>query len=144
MNINDKLLFLFPDANLSLNNPDWVIGDNGDGIQYIEQWNRGEPQPTQSELDAVSIADARRNPRKDEIENEGEQLIRDEFARVGALRMRYLKRLAKGTLPAQQEQYLDDLDVWEEAVEALIQTKHAEIDAAVDPDAVTVVWPTAP
>jgi len=51
MNLHAKLSALFPGAGPY----DWQIDDASDGKgQYIAEWNRAEPQPSQAEIDAVT------------------------------------------------------------------------------------------
>jgi len=45
-----EILYLFPNARLNI---DVVFQDDGEGV-YIKEWNLTEPQPTQSEINAVS------------------------------------------------------------------------------------------
>lgn len=47
----EEIQYLFPDAIIGV---DVVFQDDGDGV-YISQWNLQAPQPTQAEIDAVTL-----------------------------------------------------------------------------------------
>ena len=50
-----KLKALFPSIDFT---KDCLLQDDSDGSgPYIKKWNRVEPEPTQAELDAVSVPD---------------------------------------------------------------------------------------
>jgi hypothetical protein len=53
MNKAQAIMYLFPEADPT---SDFIVMDDGDGIQYIAEWNMPHPKPTEKDLEAAWTA----------------------------------------------------------------------------------------
>lgn len=128
--LTNTLEYLFPGIDFRA---DCILRDDGSGL-YIARWNRPEPQPMQTELNAALLPAAKQGKRN-AINKEATRRILATYP---------LEKQSSANLGVYPQTYLSQMALDIEAIIAASNTACDAVDAAINVaeiDNISVNWP---